>query len=218
MSGISMPTALYGSKDVTLTDAGFALNGIGTSIFFEDTRKPKWINYNLAILQNVNKIDETAIEKFANGSNLNGNKINIQATVPWRQFFIGGGPKVNAYKNGYTLYAGILAGLNFLSSAAYNRFDTSFFFKQKSSNTTSFGILFNAGTNVNITQSIAFTLQASYYYTSANYGSVVITDANGVVLQLPNQPHLQVPVQTILVQTGLTFNLSNNSKNFLKKE
>lgn len=213
LGGVSQPVLLYGSSDVTLKDAGFAKPGNCYSLQFEDTRKLRTIGYWVQLTYNSNNVDAEAIEKFARARV--GQGINVQAVSSWQQVFVGGGPKVSINRERYSLFTGMLAGINWLNSAAYNQFDSVTLLKQKRLNANSFGIIANAGASFSITSQVSLVFNASYYYTAANYGTVKLTDSNGNVVQ--EGANLEVPVQNIMFQAGMIFNLSK-PKNLLKEK
>lgn len=215
LTGLSFPVGLYGSKDVAIKDAGFANKGYCTSIKFEDNRKNKLISFYSQFTHNYNTIDELALEKFAQATSQSN--INIQAINSWQQIFLGIGPKVNYNHNNYTLFAKTAIGLNWLFSAAYNQFDSTNFIKQKRLNANALGLSVGFGSSIKIIQNVNFTLNIDYFYSNANYGKVVITNQNGNVISIKDPQTLEVPLQAILVQCGLTFDLNKNSKNFIKK-
>lgn len=212
-SGLSIPVGLYSSKDITLKDAGFARQGVNIMATFTDTRKPKWFNYQVTAMYNNNGIDAEAIEKFINADVNVKSKVTIQGVSAWQQTFLGVGPTMQLSRNKFSLHAGVMFGINWLQSAAYNRFDSTSFIKQKELNTTSLGVLATVGSNILITEGLHFAIKTGFFYTNADYGDVVLTNANGVVLTLPNQQRLQVPVQSLMVNVGLVFNLAHPKKN-----
>ncbi len=211
--GLSVPVGLYGSKDITLKDAGFAKPGANFMATFEDNRKPKWFNYKVLGMYNNNGIDAEAIERFVNTNANNRSKVNIQAISAWQQTFLGAGPTISLNRSKYSLQAELMFGINWLQSAAYNQFDSVNFIKQKELNATSLGILAAMGSNILITEGLHFAIKTGFYYTNADYGDVVLTNANGIVIPLANQQRLQVPVQLLMLNFGLVFNLQHPKKN-----
>jgi hypothetical protein len=180
---------------------------------FEDNRKPKWFNYKITGMYNNNGIDAEAIERFVNSNANIRSKINIQAISAWQQTFLGAGPTFGLNRSKFRLHAELMFGINWLQSAAYNQFDSISFVKQKELNATSLGVLATVGSNILITEGVHFAIKTGYYYTNADYGDVVLTNANGTVLPLANQQRLQVPVQLITLNFGLVFNLQHPKKN-----
>jgi len=157
---------------------------------------------------NNNTIDENALEKFANASPVIKSRVNVQALTPWKQYFLGFGPKFNLHAKKYTLWAAVVPGINFLQSASYSQFVSVYFYKRKSLNTNSFGICTNVGTDIVLTDGLWLNISAGYYYSTANYGGVVLNDINGNVLQLKTQQVLEVSVFNLMLEMGLRFRLS----------